>query len=82
MKIFLIIIISCSFNLFSQYTPNDSLLIYTTFTKQFDKFIINDYLNSGDNQKINAALLTIANSRDKQYIQSILELSFKENYSI
>lgn len=81
MKKLLIIFIFCSFNLFPQYTSNDSLLIYTTFTKQFDKFIINDYLKSGDNQKINAALLTIANSRDKHYIQSILDLSFKENYS-
>ncbi|HKI77590.1 MAG TPA: peptidylprolyl isomerase [Ignavibacteriaceae bacterium] len=65
--------------LFAQYTKNDRALVKTTFERSFDKQIINNYLESNNSQKINAALLSIAQSEDTTFIDSITKLDFNNN---
>lgn len=63
--------------IFAQYTKDDSNLIQTTFTKNFDKPLIEEYLQSGNIQKINAALLSIAQSEDTNWVKQIILIDFK-----
>ena len=56
----------------SQYSSGDTGLIRTTVTREYDKKIVLDYLNSGDLQKVSAALLSIANSGDTAFIPYLL----------
>lgn len=65
---------------YSQYTNNDYSLVKTTFTRKFDKTIINKYLFSKDPVKVNAALLSIANSDDTLFVKEILKLNFTKYY--
>lgn len=60
----------------AQYTQNDSALVRTTFLREFDKNIINDYLSSEDSNKISATLLSISHSEDTTFIDSIMKLDF------
>jgi len=80
MKIFIVILFSCILLLaetsFPQYTQQDKDLIGTTFIKGFNKDIINKYLSSNDDMKVNAALLSIAQSEDTLWVKRITELNF------
>lgn len=63
-------------DLYSQYTLNDSELIKTTFTKEFNPGIINEYLSSSEKQKVIASLLSIAHSKDTNWVTEITKLNF------
>lgn len=65
-------------SIFAQYTKNDYELIKTTFLREFDNEIIEQYLNSGDEQKIKAALLSIAQSEDTTFAEKITKLDFEK----
>lgn len=65
-------------SIFAQYTKNDYELIKTTFLREFDNEIIEQYLNSGDEQKIKAALLSIAQSEDTTFVEKITKLDFEK----
>ena len=75
--VFLLLLITTP--ILAQYTSNDTALVKTTFERNFDKVIINNYLNSDSPQKINAALLSIAQSEDTSFIPGILKLDFTQS---
>ncbi len=70
--------ILCS-SLYAQYTVNDYDLVKTTFSREFSRDLVKTYLESEDQQKIKAALLSIANSADTSWIPEILMLDFADN---
>jgi len=55
-------------------------LVKTTFTRIFDKKIIATYLNSNDDRKVIAALLSISHSEDSSFIPLICALDFQKYY--
>ena len=61
---------------FPQYSNKDLSLVRTTYTKEFNKEIIDSYLFSGNSQKVNAALLSIAQSEDTLWISDIKKIDF------
>ena len=63
-----------------QYDKSDEALVKTTFTRTFDKKIISTYLNSNDDRKISAALLSISHSEDSSFIPQIISLDFQKYY--
>jgi cyclophilin family peptidyl-prolyl cis-trans isomerase len=63
----------------AQYSPKERDLVKTTFDRTFDRAIISNYLGSGDPLRINAALLSIAQSGDKSFVDKITSLSFSNN---
>ena len=65
-------------SLYSQFSQKDSSLVYTTYTREFNKEIVNSYLNSKSPEKINAALLSIAQSDDTSFVKEITKLDFNE----
>lgn len=60
----------------AQYSDKDSALVRTTYLREFDKNLIYDYLASKDSNKINAALLSIAQSEDTTFVDSVITLDF------
>lgn len=58
----------------AQYSPNDFELVKTIFERKFDRNIINAYLQSGENDKIIAALLSISHSNDSTFIKDVINL--------
>jgi cyclophilin family peptidyl-prolyl cis-trans isomerase len=62
----------------SQYTQNDSALVRTTFLREFNKKIINNYLFSEDTTQVNAALLSVSHSEDNTFIDELLKLDFNK----
>lgn len=64
----------------AQYSKQDYGLVKTTFERKFDHNIIKKYLDPGDTKKINAALLSLAQSEDKSFIPTILKLNFGANF--
>lgn len=72
-----ILLLSSNF-IFSQYTQNDSALVRTTFLREFNKNIINNYLYSEDTTQVNAALLSVSHSEDTTFIDEILKLDFNK----
>ena len=65
--------------IFSQYSPNDSALVKTTFLREFDKSLIYDYLHSNEESKVNAALLSISHSEDTTFVDSIIKLDYSNH---
>ncbi len=63
----------------AQYTPNDKELVKTTFLREFDPVIIDSYLSSNDSAKINAALLSIAQSGDTSFAAAITQIDFAKH---
>jgi len=53
-----------TFNAVAQYNINDRELVKATFLRDGSSPVIQDYLNSGDTRKVNAALLSAANIND------------------
>jgi len=79
MKYLLLLIIICSpLSLIAQYAAGDSILVRTTFTRQFDKEIIDNYLNSEDPLKVKAGLLSNSHSEDTSFVNDIINLDFKK----
>lgn len=63
-----------------QYTVNDRDLVYTTFTRTFNNQIILNYLNSQKKEEVNAALLSIGNSLDTNFVDDVIKVNFNEHY--
>ena len=78
MKIYPIIFLCLIFSVQSlpQYSRNDEQLVKTTFSKEFNRNIIKQYLESVKKEKVNAALLTISQSEDTSWIPQITQLDF------
>ncbi|MBN1301083.1 MAG: peptidylprolyl isomerase [Melioribacteraceae bacterium] len=64
-------------SLLAQYKTEHLDLIETTFQRQFDREIINKYLQSNDSASVNAALLSIAHSRDTTFIPIVTQVDFR-----
>ncbi len=73
---FLIFSFLISYNIFPQYTSDDSDLVRTTFAREFNHQIILKYLGSKVDPKVNAALLSIAQSEDTSWVKEIINLDF------
>ena len=67
---------------FCQFDKSDEAIVKTTFTRTFNKKIISFYLNSNDERKITAALLSVSHSEDSSFIQQICKLDFQKYYEI
>lgn len=78
--IVILIFFSC-FNQFiiAQYSPAFTDLLHTTYTREFDKNILRKYLYSKDQGKINAALLSISNSRDTSFANEVINLEVTDD---
>ena len=75
--IFFSLIFIYQLNCKAQYSSADKDLIYTTYTRQFNKKIEYKYLHSNNEEKVNAALLSLAQSEDTSWIDEIIKLDFK-----
>jgi len=64
--------------LFAQYTRQDSALVATTFTREFNKNIIYNYLGSNNYSKTISALLSISHSEDTTFVDSVISLDFNK----
>ncbi len=64
---------------FAQYGKSDYELVKTTFQRSFDREIVLSYLNSGDERKVNAALLSISHSEDTSLVKNIITLPFNNH---
>ena len=65
--------------IYAQYSINDSDLVSTTYQRVFDKNIISSYLNSGNENRKIAALLSIGNSGDTAFVSSVINCSLATN---
>jgi len=65
---------------FCQYNQSDEALVKTTFTRTFSKKIISSYLNSHDERKIDAALLSISHAEDSTFNPQIFLIDFQKHY--
>ncbi|HSP87372.1 MAG TPA: hypothetical protein VLN45_04515, partial [Ignavibacteriaceae bacterium] len=75
---YLILFLSLFFSdlIFPQFTSIDKELVKITFERTFDKNIINEYLESNQETKINAALLSISHGEDTSFVNDIIKLDF------
>ena len=64
---------------FAQYTASDSALIHTTYLREFNHAIIKNYLDSEDSMKVNAALLSIAQSEDTSFVKNVINTDFEKH---
>ncbi len=62
----------------AQYKPEYYDLVQTTFLREFDKTIIENYLTSEDDSRVNAALLSISQSGDSTFFPPITNLDFEK----
>ncbi len=70
-----VLVFSCTF---AQYSKDDFKLIRTTYLREFNKEIINKYLNSNDEQKVIVGLLSVSHSADTSYVEKITALDFNK----
>ncbi len=63
----------------AQYSPAYTDLLHTTYTREFDNSILQQYLSSNEQRKINAALLSISNSRDTSFANEVINLEVTDN---
>ncbi len=75
MKKFLLLALLLS-TTFAQYTTEDYELIKTTYLREFNKEIINNYLDSKDDQKVIPGLLSVSHSNDTSFVEKIVSLNF------
>ena len=61
----------------AQYSVNDYELVKTTYTKSFNREIIEKYLNSDNPTKVIAGILSTAQSKDTTFIQLIIKKDFE-----
>src|SRR4030042_2216478 len=74
--VIILVLLICSSQLLAQFSKSDYELVKTTFTREFDKTIILDYLHSNNPNNVIAALLSISHSNDTSYIPEVLKLNF------
>lgn len=75
-KLFILLLL-CS-PVFAQYTPADFDLVETTYSRKFNPEIINKYLSSGRTSNVRAALLSLSNSGDTSFVNTITGLSYSK----
>ncbi len=78
-KLIFLLLIFCTYNVFGQFSQTDRELIYTTLTREFNKNIINNYLYSNNPVSVNAALLSLANSKDTLWASSIISQDYDKH---
>ncbi len=61
---------------YAQFTNADSALVESVFNRNLDHKLIDQYFSSEDDEKINAALLSIANCGDTTFLSSVLSQDF------
>ena len=71
MKIFFYLIL-LTIPVLGQYSKNDTNLAKTTFYREYSPKIIEPYLSSNDSAKVNAVLLSLANSGDIKWTNRII----------
>ena len=76
-KVALLILLPFSI-IMPQYSNADSILIKTTYTREFNQAIIDKYLNSPDSRKVKAGLLSVAQSEDTLRVPQIIKLNFSK----
>lgn len=76
-KLFFFLLIAATMS--AQYSKKDFKLVQTTATREFNKEIINSYLNSNNSQKVAAGLLSAANSQDTSFVDEILKIDFSKH---
>jgi cyclophilin family peptidyl-prolyl cis-trans isomerase len=76
--LFISIFIVYQFSSKAQYSSENKDLVYTTYTRQFNKKIERKYLHSNDKEKTRAALLSLAQSEDTVWVNEITKLKFKK----
>ena len=64
--------------IFAQYDFIMYDLIKTTYERSFDKQILSNYLNSGNEKDIRAAVLSIAQSEDTTFVPALLKLDLNK----
>jgi peptidyl-prolyl cis-trans isomerase B (cyclophilin B) len=79
--IIVILIFFLCFNQFiiAQYSPAFTDLLHTTYTREFDNSVLLQYLSSNEQSKINAALLSISNSRDTSFADEVINLEVTDD---
>jgi cyclophilin family peptidyl-prolyl cis-trans isomerase len=79
-KCFIVLfILLLPFSTKAQYSPDEKDLVKTTFDRTFERDIISEYLGSNDPLRVNAGLLSVAQSGDKSFINTITNLDFNKN---
>lgn len=78
LKIFSLLFFALNNLSFGQFKPDYYDLIETTAKRQFDKRVIEKYLNSSDSSRVIAALLSISHSEDTSFIKQIIGLDFNK----
>lgn len=63
---------------FAQYDSTMYDIIKTTYERSFDKQILSNYLNSGNEKDIRAAVLSIAQSEDTTFVPALLKLDLNK----
>jgi cyclophilin family peptidyl-prolyl cis-trans isomerase len=66
----------CFVCLSAQYGINDRELVLTNFKREFKPELILSYLNSSDDNRVIAAVLSINHTEDQDYIPLLLKLNF------
>ena len=74
MKYILIFIFTFCASVQAQYTPWDKKLSAATFTRNFDKAITTEYLESDNPEKITAGLLSVSQSEDTAFVPFIISI--------
>jgi hypothetical protein len=74
----LILLFVLSELVFAQYDSTMCDLIKTTYERSFDKQIISKYLHSNSEQKIEATILSIAQSEDSSFVPELLKLDLNK----
>ncbi|WP_337872065.1 peptidylprolyl isomerase [Ignavibacterium sp.] len=77
-KIFSLIFFAISNFSIGQFKPDYYDLIESTAKRQFDKTVIEKYLNSSDSSQVIAALLSFSHSEDTTFIKQLTELDFRK----
>ncbi len=78
----LLIVLFLSDISFPQYTVKDMHLAQTTYLRNFDAGIISGYLESNKAEEVNAALLSVAQSSDTSFAESVIKLDFKKHFRL
>lgn len=78
MKILAFLFLSLTVTIFGQYIKNDRQLAATTYTRNFDKVTLKEYLTSKDDDKVIAALLSVSHSEDTAFVPAIISLPFEK----
>ena len=67
-----------SYKSYGQYSSSDYELVKTTYTREFSKEILSEYITSQSPQKTIAALLSISQSRDFSLLPFVLNAEFNK----